>query len=92
MKVKRVEPTFYLEYKNGQKLYFRKVNQYKDTMGWYNPQKNEIGVVNQYNWLRNIYIIIHEFLHYSNEKIKNFANKLLDMISDKLMLLFWRIK
>jgi len=92
MKIKKTEPTFYYEYKNGTILYFRKMNQHRDTMGWYNPRRNEIGVVNQYNWLRNTYIFIHEFLHYLNEKISAFLNKSLDKISDKLMCLIWRVK
>lgn len=92
MKIKKVEPTFYYEYKNGATLYFRKMNQYRDTMGWYNPIRNEIGIVNQYNWLKNVYIFIHEFLHYLNNKVSIFLNKFLDEFSDKIMCLVWKIK
>jgi len=92
LRIKKVEPTFYLTFPKKANLYFRKVNQHRDTMGWYNPDKNEIGIVNQYHWLRNAYIFIHEFIHYLNSCISTAINKGIDSCSDKMVEIIWRIK
>lgn len=92
LRIKKVEPTFYWKFPRKANLYFRKVNQHKETMGWYNHIRNEIGIVNQYHWLRNTYIFIHEFIHYLNHSVSITIDKWLDKGSDIITKIIWRIK
>ena len=68
MKIVFLKPTWYTRFRGGPFIYYRKFNQYAETMGWYD-RKETIYIVDQYNFFKNSLLIIHEFLHYLNDKI-----------------------
>ena len=71
MKIVFLKPTWYTRFCGGPFIYYRKFNQHKETMGWYD-RKDTIYIVDQYNFFKNSLLVIHEYLHYLNDKVADF--------------------
>jgi len=70
IKIVKLNATWCARFLDGPLIYWRKVNQHLDTMGWFD-RKNTIYFVDQRSFFKNSIVVIHELLHYLIDRTTN---------------------